>query len=187
MPSTGSSSSYPFGEVPTVPSNAPTNSTIGRASRRPPTEPVASTSGSSDYDPNQTEAERIALAEEKRRRNTAASARFRIKKKQRTTNLERTVSDLTGRAEDLEREASDLRRENGWLKEIVMLKGSRIAGANLAGHIMAESAQRAAEEQSQAGGSKNGSGNRDSLSSHDEDSSEEEAPVSKRKGKSRKK
>ncbi|KAL1738640.1 hypothetical protein HDZ31DRAFT_16016, partial [Schizophyllum fasciatum] len=57
--------------------------------------------------------------EEKRRRNTAASARFRIKKKQKTLNLERSVADLTGRAEELEKEAADLRRENGWLREIV--------------------------------------------------------------------
>lgn len=45
----------------------------------------------------------------------------------KTTNLERSVSDLTGRAEELEREAADLRRENGWLKEIVMMKGNRFA------------------------------------------------------------
>lgn len=56
-------------------------------------------------------------------------ARFRIKKKQRTVNLERSVSDLTGRAEELEKEVTDLRRENGWLKEIVMLKGSHYAAA----------------------------------------------------------
>lgn len=54
-------------------------------------------------------------------------ARFRIKKKNKTVTLERSVSNLTGRAEELEREAADLRRENGWLKEIVMLKGSRYA------------------------------------------------------------
>lgn len=30
---------------------------------------------------------------------------------------------MTGRADELEREATELRRENGWLKEIVMLKG----------------------------------------------------------------
>ncbi|KJA26109.1 hypothetical protein HYPSUDRAFT_105910, partial [Hypholoma sublateritium FD-334 SS-4] len=59
-------------------------------------------------------------SDEKRRRNTAASARFRVKKKHRTITLERSVSELTGRADELEREASDLRRENGWLKEIVM-------------------------------------------------------------------
>ena len=43
----------------------------------------------------------------------------------KTLNLERTVSDLTGRVDELEQEASDLRRENGWLKEIVMLKSRR--------------------------------------------------------------
>ncbi|KAH7924018.1 hypothetical protein BV22DRAFT_1047799 [Leucogyrophana mollusca] len=55
--------------------------------------------------------------------DTGDQTRFRIKKKQRTLNLERTVADLTGRTEELEREASELRRENGWLKEIVLLKG----------------------------------------------------------------
>jgi hypothetical protein len=51
-------------------------------------------------------------------------ARFRIKRKQRTVNLERSVSDLSGRAEELEREATDLRRENQWLKEIVIMKAA---------------------------------------------------------------
>ncbi|KAJ3971233.1 hypothetical protein EV361DRAFT_912244 [Lentinula raphanica] len=73
----------------------------------------------------------LSVVEDKRRRNTAASARFRIKKKQRNLNLERTVSDLSGRADELEKEAADLRRENGWLKEIVMLKGSRLAGLDV--------------------------------------------------------
>jgi hypothetical protein len=59
-------------------------------------------------------------------------ARFRIKKKQKAINLERDVSDLTGRTEELEREVADLRRENGWLKEIIMLKGARFAALNLA-------------------------------------------------------
>jgi len=47
------------------------------------------------------------------------------------------VSDLTGRAEELEREVTDLRRENGWLKEIVMLKGTRYAQAANAQQRMA--------------------------------------------------
>jgi len=75
---------------------------------------------------DQTE-EGISISEDKRRRNTAASARFRIKKKQRSLNLDRSVSDLTGRADELEREATELRRENGWLKEIVMLKGRSLS------------------------------------------------------------
>lgn len=33
------------------------------------------------------------------------------------------MTDLSTRAEELEREASDLRRENTWLKEIVIMKG----------------------------------------------------------------
>ncbi|KAI0067937.1 hypothetical protein BV25DRAFT_1794574 [Artomyces pyxidatus] len=73
------------------------------------------------------------ISEEKRRRNTAASARFRVKKKQKALNLERTVSDLTGRVDELEQEAADLRRENGWLKEIVMLKSTRTVGGPSAG------------------------------------------------------
>lgn len=59
-------------------------------------------------------------------RNT--KARFRVKKKQWTLNLERSITDLSGRVEELEREAAELRRENGWLKEIVMLKSKRYGG-----------------------------------------------------------
>ena len=51
-----------------------------------------------------------------------------MKKKQWTLNLERSISDLSGRVEELEREAAELRRENGWLKEIVMLKSKRFGG-----------------------------------------------------------
>ncbi|KAI0768631.1 hypothetical protein BD413DRAFT_479044 [Trametes elegans] len=92
----------------------------------PPGSDTPSPEAAAHLDP--TELESVALAEDKRRRNTAASARFRIKKKQWTLNLERTISDLSGRVEELEREAAELRRENGWLKEIVMLKSKRFAG-----------------------------------------------------------
>jgi len=37
---------------------------------------------------------------------------------------------LSGRAKDLEREVADLRRENDWLKEIVVLKGAQYAANN---------------------------------------------------------
>jgi hypothetical protein len=40
--------------------------------------------------------------------------------------MERTVSDLAGRADELEKEAEELRKENGWLKEIVMLKQAKL-------------------------------------------------------------
>jgi hypothetical protein len=93
------------------------------------------------------------------------SARFRTKKKQRSSNLERSVSDLTGRAEELEREASELRQENKWLKEIVILKGRSLAGG------------------SQSGG---GSGNRGDDDS-DSDSDKSDGAQKKRKGKEKKK
>ena len=48
-----------------------------------------------------------------------------------THSLERTVTDLSGRVDELEQEAADLRRENGWLKEIVMLKSGRGRGGKL--------------------------------------------------------
>ncbi|RDB28703.1 hypothetical protein Hypma_015195 [Hypsizygus marmoreus] len=178
-------STYPYGSsshAPELPA-APPGPSTSRPSRRMSSaqNAVASSSASSPDPENQTEAERVAIAEEKRRRNTAASARFRIKKKQRTTNLERSVSDLTGRAEDLEREAADLRRENGWLKEIVMLKGSRLAGVNLSAQL--ESSQRAGEGSSQPAAS----GSKQTEPGSDDASSEEEAKAAKKKGKSRKK
>ncbi|KAH7334666.1 hypothetical protein B0J17DRAFT_555689, partial [Rhizoctonia solani] len=74
---------------------------------------------------NITDEEGQAITEDKRRRNTAASARFRVKKKQRTMELERAVIELEGRAGELEKEAVELRRENGWLKEMVILKGRK--------------------------------------------------------------
>ena len=113
------------------------------------------------------------------------TARFRIKKKQKTVNLERSVSDLTGRAEELEKEVADLRRENGWLKEIVMLKGTRIASANMA-HRMALN-QAAAMVGPQASGSGtapsgSSSGQNDEESEEESDSSDDDT-VAKGKGK----
>lgn len=59
-------------------------------------------------------------AEDKRRRNTAASARFRLKKKEREAALERRAKELEERVGELERECEGLRRENGWLKGLVV-------------------------------------------------------------------
>ncbi|KAI9572754.1 hypothetical protein HD554DRAFT_2062579 [Boletus coccyginus] len=96
----------------------------------PQTTGLAPPAASTSQDPEGTE-DATSTAQDKRRRNTAASARFRVKKKLKTSNLERAVADLTGRTEDLEREANDLRRENAWLKEIVLLKGRNLASLNL--------------------------------------------------------
>ncbi|KAH7914484.1 hypothetical protein BJ138DRAFT_385990 [Hygrophoropsis aurantiaca] len=129
--------------------------------------PQAPANSSPQETGDQSDSETVSIAEDKRRRNTAASARFRIKKKQRTLNLERTVADLTGRTEELEREASELRRENGWLKEIVLLKGRGFGALGAVNNPQAESSR--AHEQRQV-----------------ESSDSEPQPSSKQRGKSRK-
>ena len=58
--------------------------------------------------------------EDKRRRNTAASARFRLKKKEREAALEGRAKELENKANELEKECKDLRRENEWLKGLVV-------------------------------------------------------------------
>ncbi|EJD02631.1 uncharacterized protein FOMMEDRAFT_68916, partial [Fomitiporia mediterranea MF3/22] len=62
----------------------------------------------------------LSPQEDKRRRNTAASARFRLKKKEREAALERRAAELESRVTTLERECEGLRRENGWLKGLVV-------------------------------------------------------------------
>ncbi|KAG8925943.1 hypothetical protein FRC03_006025 [Tulasnella sp. 419] len=61
-------------------------------------------------------------SDEKRIRNTEASARFRARKRQKNQELQRTISALQERADELERNANELRRENTWLKELAMLR-----------------------------------------------------------------
>ncbi|KAI6109209.1 hypothetical protein EDD16DRAFT_1487473 [Pisolithus croceorrhizus] len=69
---------------------------------------------------NESPSQTFAAAEDKRRRNTAASARFRLKKKEREAALERRAKELEERVLELERECEGLRRENGWLKGLVV-------------------------------------------------------------------
>ncbi|KAI8086555.1 uncharacterized protein BX664DRAFT_336138 [Halteromyces radiatus] len=59
---------------------------------------------------------------DKRRRNTAASARFRIKKKLREQTLQRTACEMTEKAKRLEARVQELEREIKWLKELVVAK-----------------------------------------------------------------
>ena len=62
----------------------------------------------------------LSPSEDKRRRNTLASARFRLKKKEREVAMERRAKDLDDRVADLERECESLRKENQWLKSLVV-------------------------------------------------------------------
>lgn len=70
------------------------------------------------------EASRFAADEDKRRRNTAASARFRVKKKQREQALERTSKEMLDRCTALEQRISELETENKWLKDLITEKNT---------------------------------------------------------------
>jgi len=68
---------------------------------------------------------RIAAEEDKRRRNTAASARFRVKKKQREAALEKSAKEMSEKLRFLEGRVGTLEMENKLLKELVTEKKGR--------------------------------------------------------------
>lgn len=68
------------------------------------------------------ESARVAAEEDKRRRNTAASARFRVKKKQREQALEQTAKEMQDKAARLEQKVQQLETENTWLKSLITEK-----------------------------------------------------------------
>lgn len=68
------------------------------------------------------EAARIMAEEDKRRRNTAASARFRVKKKMREQALERSLKETNDKNDALEARVSQLELENHWLRGLIMEK-----------------------------------------------------------------
>jgi hypothetical protein len=68
------------------------------------------------------EQSRLAAEEDKRRRNTAASARFRVKKKQREVALERTVKEINDKNTQLQAKLNQLEMENKWLKNLIVEK-----------------------------------------------------------------
>jgi hypothetical protein len=55
-----------------------------------------------------------------RQRNTAASARFRAKKKRREQSLERGAREKREQLEQLEGRIRELEVENGWLRDLIM-------------------------------------------------------------------
>ncbi|KAG8927464.1 hypothetical protein FRC01_007447 [Tulasnella sp. 417] len=101
------------------------SSTIAASERRPnPVSRSPSVDPHDDMDETSAEpndpSKPMTPAEDKRRRNTAASARFRAKKKEREHAMESRCKDLESKVGDLERECEALRRENGWLKGLVV-------------------------------------------------------------------
>jgi hypothetical protein len=96
---------------------SPPNGQLGntRYSIQPPSDRIASAL-------NIEEQSRMVAEEDKRRRNTAASARFRVKKKQREQALERTVREATELNATLEARVAQLEMENRWLKNLLTEK-----------------------------------------------------------------
>lgn len=70
------------------------------------------------------DAARHVAEEDKRRRNTAASARFRIKKKQREQALEKSAKEMSDRVSILETRIQQLETENTWLKGLITEKNT---------------------------------------------------------------
>lgn len=66
------------------------------------------------------EASRMAAEEDKRRRNTLASARFRAKKKMREQALEKDHKEMSAKIEKLENRIKELELENKWLRGLVV-------------------------------------------------------------------
>lgn len=69
---------------------------------------------------------KLAAEEDKRRRNTAASARFRVKKKMREQALERTAREMTAKAEMFEGRVRELEMEIKWLRSLIVEKDARL-------------------------------------------------------------
>lgn len=96
---------------------SPPNGQIGNTkySTAIPSESIASALGQEEHG-------RLVAEEDRRRRNTAASARFRMKKKQREQTLERTVRETTEKNASLEARIAQLEMENRWLKNLLTEK-----------------------------------------------------------------
>ncbi|KPV72814.1 uncharacterized protein RHOBADRAFT_55493 [Rhodotorula graminis WP1] len=62
------------------------------------------------------------VEEDKRRRNTEASARFRAKKRMRDAELKQSSASLRERVASLEKEKESLSNENRWLRDLVSEK-----------------------------------------------------------------
>ncbi|GAN00790.1 regulatory protein cys-3 protein [Mucor ambiguus] len=71
-----------------------------------------------------------AIEEDKRKRNTAASARFRMKKKLREQALEQTAKEMTIKAEALEKRVIELEKEAKWLRALVVEKDPALLNAD---------------------------------------------------------
>ncbi|KAI8919868.1 hypothetical protein DFJ77DRAFT_450326 [Powellomyces hirtus] len=91
--------------------SAPATTTVPVAAEK--VEKPASVSGTEEV------REKTLEEVDKRRRNTAASARFRLKKKQREQALEQTAKEMSDKAAQLERRVQEYEMELKWLRQLV--------------------------------------------------------------------
>lgn len=91
------------------------------------------------------EQSRLAAEEDKRRRNTAASARFRVKKKQREQALEKQAKEMADKVSLLEGKVQQLEMENKWLKGLITDKNGGVALPEMAGPVEKETEERSTE------------------------------------------
>jgi hypothetical protein len=98
----------------------------------PPSDvPYAESAASSTYSVPEEEEGFPQLAEdEKRKRNLAASARFRQKKKIREQQLEKITAELNDRADELESRIVELEQENDLLKAMLTEKVDTMTDAD---------------------------------------------------------
>ncbi|KAG2192537.1 hypothetical protein INT46_009380 [Mucor plumbeus] len=68
----------------------------------------------------------LSVDDDKRRRNTAASARFRMKKKLREQALEETTKKMADNVEKLESKVKELEMEAKWLRALVIEKDPKL-------------------------------------------------------------
>ncbi|KAG8622804.1 hypothetical protein KVT40_009315 [Elsinoe batatas] len=131
---------------PTVPSPAHFATALDVQQRAPQTGEKRK-AGVTGTIPNPVELEeqaRYVAEEDKRRRNTAASARFRVKKKQREQALEKTAKEMTEKVQILEARIGQLEMENQWLKGLITEKNVSLDGKP--GHVIAPKKDNKPEE-----------------------------------------
>ncbi|ODQ54758.1 hypothetical protein SAICODRAFT_69941 [Saitoella complicata NRRL Y-17804] len=111
----------PYSTAPTPSHSDSYSPTPSSLKRKPTSDPL-----DEDLHPSSS---RTAVEEDKRRRNTAASARFRLKKKEREQALEKTAKDMTDKVVVLEQRMRELEQENKWLKSLLIEKMPGVAAA----------------------------------------------------------
>ncbi|KAJ1843420.1 hypothetical protein LPJ70_003394 [Coemansia sp. RSA 2708] len=127
----------PLGAQPSAPAKAkvvpiapaPSAQTAAAAAQAPATASSSAQAARVKTDDDNEGVRKVAADEDKRRRNTAASARFRVKKKLKEQVLERTAREMTAKAEALEKRVQELETETRWLKSLITERDPQALGS----------------------------------------------------------